>query len=83
MPQKPQHGKPDAATPEWCHALTDLCRSPFWNRASARGLERWGLFVEAAMRYPTYDDLPDELKTIYQQAYRQLSTRSDRSKTPS
>src|SRR5260221_5215873 len=60
---------PDPMTPEWSRDLALLSSASF-GRGST-GLERRERFVEQAIQYATYDDLPPELKAIYDEAYRQ------------
>ena|SRR5579859_6912239 len=57
---------PDKATPAWSRDLAVL------SRPSAVSQERWRAFLESAVQYATYEDMPPELKAIYDTATRQL-----------
>lgn len=61
---------PDQMTPAWSHQLALACQSPMWQ--SLHGMEQRDVFVEAAAKVATYDDLPPRLKALYQEAMRQL-----------
>ncbi len=57
---------PDPMTPEWSRDLAVVGSSPYF-RGEA-GWKRWDAFLEQAEQYATYDDLPPELKAIYDKA---------------
>jgi len=71
-----QEYTPDAATPEWSRDLALLNCSSFGRGWASK--ERCQRFMEQALQYATYDDLPPELKAIYDQAVR----RQSRHRTP-
>src|SRR5258707_9700751 len=64
-----QEYTPDPMTPEWSRDLALLSSASFGRGWT--GLERRERFVEQAIQYATYDDLPPALKAIYDKASRQ------------
>lgn len=61
----------DVMTPAWSHALTTIAQSPYWG-TGLQGMDRFQAYVEAVSGYATYDDLPDRLKAIFDQAKRMM-----------
>ena len=62
---------PDSITPEWSRALAEVASSPYWGDwDDAEGTEHRDTFIEQALGYPTYDDLPGDLKVTFDRAYR-------------
>jgi hypothetical protein len=59
---------PSPMTPEWSGQLAIAVHSPIWQ--SLAGMERRDAFIAAATQYATYDDLPADVKAIYQEALR-------------
>jgi hypothetical protein len=57
-------------TPEWSRALALLQGSSLFRGPD--GMERRERFFEAAAQYATYDDMPSNLKAMYQRASRAL-----------
>lgn len=70
---------PNLVTPAWSRDLAEVQSSPYWGDWSDEaGRKRRDTFIEQALEYATYEDLPGDLKAIYQQAYLQLRSAQQR-----
>lgn len=68
---------PELMTPEFSRALALLQFSPYWHIESDGG-QRWRTFIDQVSEYATYDDLPGDLKAIFEAAQAQMTARKAR-----
>lgn len=69
-----QHDGPDPMTPAWSRALALVQSSPYWWRdwdhPTDAETARRDTFIDQAMQYASYDDMPGDLKATYDAASR-------------
>lgn len=66
--QSPQRPTPDKATPAWSRDLATLTCP--WGFDAPNASVRWRAFLEDAIQYATYEDMPPALQAIYRRADR-------------
>jgi hypothetical protein len=68
--------QPDPMTPAWSRALAQVGSSSYWGDWSDWATkERRDMFLEQASQYATFDDLPGDLKAIFQAAERAMRSK--------
>ena len=63
---------PDPMTPEFSRDLAEVRMSPYWLADEDDGMARRNTFIEQASEYATYEEMPGDLKAIFQAAQAQL-----------